>query len=273
MPRTSITADLYDRLKTAFLDKPGNIKNAAQAAVVNWKTAERAWKQGWPSKGFDALEAVHQQNQIKARAEMEVAAAARRASQNKDRDDARRNAVEAQKQEGQMTQLARVQSLQNLAMATELARSARALVPEIKQKLELEGRKLSLWAAYENAVIDAAARNQPAPDHPVFARPPMSLAETVTLLQRVADINSDIVRCARQSMEMERLHLGKPTQLIGVVDETREITVFELQSRLASATQAIQAGVHAGGLQLPDNASAGPNIGQLVKITSTRSGT
>jgi hypothetical protein len=268
-----ISDDTYDRLKTAFADKPGNIANAAQTAVVNWKTAERAWKKGWANRGYEALEEVHKRNQVKARAEIEVAAAARRASQAKDREDARRNAVDAVKQEGQMVMFARAQSLQSLTVATQLAQMARQLVPELKRKLDLEVRKLEIWAAYETQVIDASQQGLAPPAHPTFARPPMTLQETVMLLQRVSDINGDIVRTAREAMEMERLHLGQPTNLIGVIDETREITMDELQLRLAAATQAIQAGVAAGGLKLVENAPVAPSIGKVVKITSSRSGT
>jgi hypothetical protein len=236
MPRRAVDESLYQSLLSAFREDPSSIQGAARKAGVVWRTAERAWEQGWPRVGFKAIKLVLEDDRRAARAAIEAEAAAKRAMAEKEREDARKNAIEARKQEGQMVQFARAQSLQCLTAAVELGRTARGLGQAAKELLEGEAEKLRRWTAYERAVLAGDTTATP----PEFARPAMRPEAVLSVLQRISSYGEDVVATAHQVMQMERLFLGQPETLIGVVD-VAEMTVEEAEAHIMSSVAVLEA--------------------------------
>lgn len=259
MPQLSVTQALYDQLVQAFRQNPGNVKQAAELVGVNWKTANTAWSRGWPRKGWPAIDAVLKQEQIQARAQLQREKEAAKEAERADLEAARKQAIEAKKQEGQMTSLSRVQSLQNLHAAITLSRAATELAPALRARLQLETKKIAAWNDYEESQLTSSPL--PAPSYP---KPPMDPLDLTQLLRRVAAISRDIVSTAREAMEMERLYLGEPTNIIALVDEDKELSMEELWARREAALQALESAIEAGGVNEPAAGLDEPVIGQRV---------
>jgi len=240
MGRKAVTEEVYNKLIAAFRDGPGIINRAARLADVDWRTAKKAWETGWPRKNFHPIKKVIAEDRVKARAALEAAQAAKRAMIEKEREEARKQAIEALKQEGQMVGFARAQSLQNLAVAIELGRMVRAMIPSLKEFADVEVQKIQAWTNYEKQLLQGA---DPAlTPVPSMARPSLSLERAVGLAQKVSSIAQEIVATAYQAMQMERLRLGQPTEIMGFagLGPDESISFEEAEARLAAANQALE---------------------------------
>lgn len=215
MARRSITVEFYERLVVAFRQEGHNYSAASRHADCMRATAEKAWEHGWPKKGFKPIKQVMLDEQMAARSRVLADQAAKQAMKEKEAETARTQAVQARAQEGQMVQLARGASLQALSVSSSLLMGARQLAAQVKIALENEAKK-----------------------------PPteqMSIGSTLSMLSRVVSISSSINSAAHEAMVMERLHLGKPTDIIGVVDgDMDSITLEDASARIAAAQQALE---------------------------------
>lgn len=220
MSARAMTQDVYDRITLAFRTEGQNFLGVSRAAKVHVQTARKAWETGWPRRGWRPIRAVFLEEQLSARAallrEQAAEAAAREAARRKEREDARAQAVQARAQEGQLVSLARGASLAAVSTAAGLMISARKLGAQVKAYLEDEAAK--------------------APDQK------LGVDDSVDLLRRVVSINEAINRSAMQTMQMERLHLGKPTEIIQLTDaEDEEVTFEDMEARVSAAASALEA--------------------------------
>ena len=92
----------------------------------------------------------------------------------------------------------------------------------------------------------------------------MTANEGLRMMQKISDLNERIVRTARQAMEMERLHLGDPTNIIGIAATTREVTLDEAHAKLGAATLAMAAMERNNGAMTMDAGREVPTVGELV---------
>lgn len=216
MGRRAVTQNLYDDLVRAFRDRPGNYTQAAKAAGCQDKTAARAWNKGWPQKMLKPIKQQIEFEQMEARKVAAAEAAARRAKREKELQDARAAAVQSRAQEGQMVTMARQAALAGVSVTASLLMGCRPLAAAVKAQLEAEAK-------------------QP----PVDA---LSMATRITLLKRVADTMETINRAAHEAMEMERLHLGSPTDAIRAIDDMAEqdTTLGDAKMRVEAAQQALE---------------------------------
>ena len=254
--KPQITEERYNLLCEAFRQAPGNVANAARHAAVNWKTADVGWKRGWPKKKFPPIEQLLKEEQIQARAILQAELAARRAQEQRAKEEARENAIETRKEEGLVVKIARKQSLGLLQSALQIASASSGVAGLLRDALVDAIATKRRWLQYEKDVAAGLSPVKPK------GKVGLSISEMSYLLERAAKTNERIVATARQAMEMERLHLGQPTEIIGVAEEGREMTLEELSIRKRAALQAIESAERAGGLTL---LPGGLDVGRLVE--------
>lgn len=216
MAMVVVTEELYGLLVAAFRASPGNISNASRQARCGRDLAKRAWEKGWPHLhgGMNVQEYILHEARL-ARAKMLEEQAAREAASRHERESARLQAVEARKSEGQMVTLARGAALQSLALVAQMIQGARSFATLLRQQLEAEAAK-------------------PASN--------MKPDEIVTILGRCAQITHRLNSSAHLAMQMERLHLGDPAHMAGVISEDKEALLLEeAEVQIEAANQALQA--------------------------------
>jgi hypothetical protein len=105
----------------------------------------------------------------------------------------------------------------------------------------------------------------PAAQKPDLARPAMTAESATTLLQTVASLNGQIVQTARQAMEMERLHLGEPTNLIGLQAKSHDMTLDEAEALFIAGAEAWEAWKRNNGAMTLDPGIDEPELGEVVE--------
>lgn len=236
-----LTEDDYNKIIEAFRQHPNQPYLAAKLAGVDGRTANRAWERGWPKNGWEPVKVVLEREKLKARADMLNRTAVQRATLEKEREDAIKQASQSRAQEGQMVGLARTGALQALAVASQLIASGRQLATLAKRKIE------------EEALRPDGDDKQ------------LTAVKSVDLLGKIVSLQAQINSLAHEAMEMERLHLGEPTASINVVHHTTEMSYEELETRLTSARDALSTVVEArSSLKALPPSSPAPVIGKRV---------
>ncbi len=270
MPKHADPKVFYPLLIEAFREEPGNVNAAANKAGVTWNTANKAWEKGHMRVGYGPIKELIKQEQQRARTLIEAERQAAIKTQQAEGAKARENAIAARKQEGQMTGLVRASTLHALAAVGTLAKEARQLAEAINSQVALERQKLDQWTAYEAAIVRgdpaAAAALKPPWVTDQHTGYPYTVDRLLAILNRSADYAGKITHCARQAMEMERVHLGEPIATIGVVDERREISLEEADTRRENALVAIERARASGGLRMIPGGKAEPVVGQRVIV-------
>lgn len=255
----------YPKLVEAFRLDP-NISRAAEVVGVHWKTAEKAWLKGVRSEGYPPIQTIIREEQERARAMIEAERLAKFAQRQKEMEQAAENAVQARKQEGQMTQLVRQQSLAALTAVSVYATAARELATVVNGELKVDMAKSKEWTEYEAALL----AGDPNAKEPAWAngnvRNVPSLDRLLQIAQKMADYARTITHCAREAMEMERLHLGEPLAVVRHEFETREMTMEEVETRTSNALRVIDRAKEAGGLKVIPGGKATPVVGQRVVV-------
>lgn len=259
---------VYPALLEAFRTDPGNIHHAAKAAGVTWRTADKFWRKGSKLHGFPPIESTVRGEMERARALIEAERLAKIEARKKELADSAEQAVQARKQEGQMTTLVRQQSLAALTSVSVFAKESRKLAEAIQDQVELERRKLAEWTAYEAAVV-AGDPNAVEPAWVGKAGRLHPLDYLLGILHDCARYMERIGACARNSMEMERLHLGEPLATIRheINEVPQEMTVQEVRIRRDNALRVIERLEQTGGLKLVAGSKTPvPTIGQVVRL-------
>lgn len=201
----------WDKLVEAYRDDPGNHSAAARHAVVQRKTAKRAYLQGYPTKPWgkkpiqqlldEEVELARSRQQLEEeRAELQVDQAQLEA--DRDREAARQAAVKTKQQEIVLVAGARA------AAMNAIAASIKGL-PGIASALERLGQELTTMAL----------------GGPVT---PKELGAISSMGRRYASMLRDLVSAGQMAMEMERLRVGDPTQIIGVETDLDQMPVEDL---------------------------------------------
>lgn len=237
--RKGITKEKYDRIVAALREHPDHPYTAARLAEADPRTVLRAWEKGWPRRGMPAVKGLFEEEQAKARAEMQAEIEAKRAMSQKEKEDMVAQAARARAEEGQLVTLNRASALQATAVAASLSTSARKLGQKIKEKLE------------ELSELQVSDKNSP------------SASVGINLLERVTGLQARALRLARESMELERLHLGQPTNITQQLTDS-EMTMEEAAARIESARKAIEGARRAGGLKVIDGGLKTPVVGKKV---------
>jgi hypothetical protein len=269
MPRCNLN-DVYPKLLEAFREKPGNMGNAAKHAGVTWRTSERYWLHGSKRNKIEPIEITIRRERDTARALIEAERLAKIETRKRELEQGAEQAIQARKQEGQMTTLVRQQSLAALTSVSVFAQQSRKLAEVVAGQCEVERAKLAEWTAYEQAILagsdDVELPKWALPgDHKLSH---VSLNHILGVMAKCAEYAQKITACARQAMEMERLHLGEPLGTIQLfVDSANaDMSAEELRTRRDNALRALDRAESAGGLKVIDGGKTAPVIGQRVVV-------
>lgn len=212
--RNEMNAAKYEAIVSAFRDSPGNYSRAAREAGVDPRTAKRGWLRGWPELGLPPIreKIVDEQREARVMFEREKRQSEREEAERQlmkdveQRDRARNDAVNARKAEADLVRANRGNTIALVSVTGRVLRGALRSASDLEQAfatgLDSDGKKLSV-------------------------------VERVNMLDRLARTVERCSRAARDTMAMERILLGEPTEIIGVSsdflsddDSLREIDEF-----------------------------------------------
>jgi len=209
----SLSIDQYDAMLASYRKRPAAFTDAARAADVSVWIARRAWNEGWPPD-YPSLRTVLEEERVAVLAQMHARelAAADAARKQKAREDAAREeraktaALKAHEEELQMIQFARANVLLGYNANTKVLTGVQDVVEGIigKQKTN------------------------------------MTFRELLSLLRNTAMSNKVTVEAAQMVMQMERLHLGQPTTILGVANSGLPRTREEVYAELEGLVEAIE---------------------------------
>lgn len=250
-----ISEETYGALIAAFRTFGPQFKEVGRQANVAAPTAKRAWDQGYPANGWDPIKLTLEREKVMARAAIAASAKQKQDTFATARENAIQSAAQAKAQEGQMVNLARTGALQALTVAHNLAAAARDLAVVVRRKLTQEAQQPD-----EIPDPDDASKLIPNPRQ-------ISAKEGLSLLGKVTEVQSKVNNLAHEAMVMERLYLGEPSQVIGVVHNQSEMTLEELEIRVEMATEALKRSKEAGGIRkVPTQDPERPMIGRRVGL-------
>jgi hypothetical protein len=203
--RRSITPAFYQSLVDTFREYPGNVykvanevkKDPRSEGTCGWKTADKAWKVGWPALQFKPIKDVLHLEELSARRQLEKERqkteeeilAALTSDEAVMREKAREDAIVARVAETRLVREARQNAIELLSNSKELLRGFGKFAPRVVtylQSMKIES----------DEDVERAAR----------------------VLWRIATSARSATEAGMKVLQMERLLLGQPTEIIGVKD-------------------------------------------------------
>lgn len=243
MPRRAITEEMWALLLDTYRAAPGQHVAAGKATGLDRRTAAKAWNKGLPQfDGGKPISETIEEERRAARARLQEEAEVARRAAEAEREKARAQAIQARKVEGQVVALARTNSLNALAASAEMLSVARGLAQRVKAKVQ---KLVSDEEAVEKGEApDLCEHCGRGPEK----NPPGVL---ISLIDRITAVSRRVNEQAEEAMRMERLHLGDPTQIIGITDDHKTIPMDEAKDRLAVARQAVERALAKAGVARP----------------------
>lgn len=232
------TARLHVRLLNAFRvlqenatgPLTGGYAAAAKTAGCDARTAKRGFHDGWPDYGLDSIAGIIAKEQAGARAaiegELSEAAEASVAEVAKEKAAARKDAIKARAEEGKLVRAARGNIVELLESGRELLAGYRKLAPRVTKLLASIDRKIE-------AILED--------DSTTGVEEMLDLVErTAAVLWRLSTSARASTSAGMQALQMERLLLGQPTEIIGVTDldsMNEDEAIAELEEAAAVAAR------------------------------------
>ncbi len=206
---SKVDQSTWDKLLEAYRLDPGNHSAASRYALVQRRTARRAWDHGNTARGWKPIKEMvaedielaraqtqHEEDKAELFDDMAMVEAER------DREAIRLHSVNARKEEGALVVLARQASIRAIAAAAVASEGLKAAMERI-------GRELKEIA--EGGVI---------------TKKELSAMSSIT--RRYASTLREVIIAGQVSMEMERLYMGQPTEIIGVTTDLDTMPINEL---------------------------------------------
>lgn len=223
----------YEKILEAYRDAPGNHSRASKATGHDRKTCKKVWDNGWAYDWAPPISEVIEREQELARVRvarqtvddaeiqgfMDTTAAAELKRQEhlqlmKERQAAKGHAIKSRAEEGEM-----VQGLRKAVMVAEgtMLRCAVGF-QELADAVNIELRQLAL-PGNKNFKVGAA----------------------IGYLRRYAATIRETSHAAREAMELERLLLGEPQQIVGIqnLGDLDEATAEQCMDEIERAHRAI----------------------------------
>lgn len=198
MARTRITREQYGLLVESFRETPGNAHKAAEHAGIHYRTALRAWRDGWLRPEWARpIKDVLEQEQMRTRAKMqrlkteEVLEPVERAARL--RDDRAKAQLDIIEERAREAQGVRATFNNALMMLGNIGQFQKASVTMCKK-------------AAEQILTDATAGN-------------LTPVQSIKMLNALSLISKRVTEQFELSMEVLRKHLGEPEKLVGIVGE------------------------------------------------------
>ncbi len=242
-----ITPEVAAAILESFRTAPGRAQTAAKASGCHRRTAKKAWEHGLRTcpdpqyhVPFSILLATEQEE---ARARMENAAEASQrladkaeaARKQNVRTGAIKDLTDERVHESQLVRMSRDACILMLNNVTNIAAGAAALGTKVRASLKAHGEG-------PDALTIKEAK------------------DVVVLTGRLSTALRQCNDAAQKSLEMTRLLLGEPTQILGV-QHLENVDIDEAKRRIAAAQRAVQTVEQAGVSQIDGSTSAlDPNM-------------
>lgn len=222
MPKRPVSKEQWEALVAAYRSAPGNANHASKTVPgVCYRLAKRAWDLGVSWADFpEAREPI--KVLIAGEQTRQRAALVRQESTDQAiRQDAQRDVAKTRFDEAQMVRLGRSSTTALLVSLTRIATGAAQIGDAVADALKTHG-----------AVKDEAGNPR------VLTMP--EVRNLVSLLAKVGATVKQVTEAAQGVIESERLVIGEPTQLIGIVHKLDDITQEEADKRMQAAMRALE---------------------------------
>ena len=221
MPKRPVSKEQWEALVEAFRSAPGNINAAHKTTKLDYHFCRRAWDKGISWASFpEAREPISVV--ISGEAERQRVALVRQESTTKAiRQDAQRDAAETRIAEAQMVRLARASTTGLLASLVRISTGAAQVGDAVADSIQALG-----------AVKDEQGNPR------MLTMPEVS--KLVSLLSRVGQTLRQVTEAASKVIESERVVLGEPTHVLGIVHKVEDLTQEEADRRIAAAMRALE---------------------------------
>lgn len=213
MARRKYTKELYDALVRGYRDAPGNASHAARIAGCDRRAAQHAYEAGWPKRpwAIPIKDFLAREREV-VRAERHKALEQAREQETELREQAHKDAINAQKQEAAGSQQARANSL---ALANVIGQIAVACIPLSKR-------------------VAAAIRDD-------MKMSPQSALKLFSSMAYVVRQGNESLRLA---LEIERLRVGEPTSILKL--QAEDMTTDDVADSLSHLHRTLQRAVDRG---------------------------
>lgn len=210
-PNGRVDQATWDKLLEAYRQDPGNHSAASRHALVQRRTARKAWDEGYPDRPWGTKpikQLIAEDRELAgARAQLEaeregLAEDVAELESERDREAARQRAIVVKKEEAVLVQLARQSSIRTLAAAVTASEGLKTIMTKIGAELETMGKGGPLTKK--------------------------ELLDVSNITRRYASTLREVVTAGQMAMEMERLYMGEPTEIIGVTTELDALPLPEL---------------------------------------------
>ena len=201
----------WDLLLAAYRDDPGNHSAAARAAGVTRRTAKLAWHNGYPAHAWGrkpASQVIAEEQEI-ARSRLQLVEEQEELEEDRaaldaerDRETARQHAILAKTQEGHLVAGARAASILGLKAAVQSTPG----LHKAMERLSLELVKIAEGGPLTHK----------------------ELVSFSSIMRRWSSTLRELSAAGQMAMEMERLRLGEPGTIIGVVSDYDTMPIQDL---------------------------------------------
>jgi hypothetical protein len=238
MPTTKsgrVDQETWDKLVAAYREDPGNYSHAARACLVQRKTARRAYEVGYPDRpwGAKSIRQLLFEEQELARSRLQLVEDQAQLEDDRlvleaerNREAARQHALRAKEQEATLVAGSRAAAMRGLAAVMEAAPGIKAACVRLTAELE----KLSLHDG------DLS---------------PKQLGAVSSITRRFSSTLRELVQAGQMAMEMERLYLGQPTEIVGVQTALDELPISDLVRMAGYQDEVLQRAAARGVVRLP----------------------
>lgn len=236
--RTAITEDVYAALLAAFRETPGVYRQAGLSARVDWRTAKRAWSDGWVKHPqFVPIKRVLQAEAAEARVLLRDREMQDREKQEELREATRKLALETRVKEGQIAKMAQGTAIQVLASAMKLQQLGQHLGQHVTIRTT---RALARTKVYDLEMEEyrAALAGGGAPDKPSAPKGDdhLTTGQAMALLEKLGRYAKQGTELAEAAQRIERLRLGLPEPEAAHAGQ-RDVSAEEAYDRIERASR------------------------------------
>lgn len=201
----------YNTLLDAYRDDPGNHSEAARRAGVTRRTAKTGWFSGWPDRPFGskAIKDLLEEEKTIAGARMQLEDERAVLEEDKaflaaeaDREAQRQRAIKVREAEAAMISGIRGATSHAVVAALQTAGGLKSAMTRLSSELE-----------------------QIAGQGPLSAK---EVGHLSAIMRRYSSTLRELAAAGQIAMEMERLYMGEPSQIVGVLSDYDSMPLDDL---------------------------------------------
>lgn len=237
----AVDRDLYECILDAFYQYPGNISRAATEAGVSRSTARKAWNEGWPQKkGFPPIKDIVGSKKDITENDMDIEIRARRDGLTIEEEIEILDAEEEKRGEFVQNGLAKIEGV-NSELIGEIRAQEDAidsLSEEAKMVRKSRRNTINLLSVGSHLLGAAINKARNLELKLKSGQEELTTKETIRFILSCAEVQKIGCQAAKLSLEMERMIVGAPTEVIGV--DVNHITLDDADRYLEIATEGIK---------------------------------